>query len=206
MCGYLDGFEQMMVDTGDSLIKVARAGHGEPMLMLHGFPETHLMWHKIAPVLTEKYTVVLTDLRGYGESSHPQGLPDHSNYSKKTMSTGQARVMEKLGYSHYYLVGHDRGARVAYRMLLDYQENIKKCMLLDIIPGYDMYNQTDKDFAIAYYHWFFLAQQKGLPERILAANREIFIRSFLGQYNGAEKCEQIFPEAVKFFRIESMMV
>ncbi|WP_371368146.1 Fluoroacetate dehalogenase [Sporomusa rhizae] len=197
MCRYLDGFEQMMVDTGDSLIKVARAGHGEPMLMLHGFPETHLMWHKIAPALTEKYTVVLTDLRGYGESSHPQGLPDHSNYSKKTMSTDQARVMEKLGYSSYYLVGHDRGARVAYRMLLDYQENIKKCMLLDIIPGYDMYNRTDKDFAIAYYHWFFLAQQKGLPERILAVNREIFIRLFWVSIMTLRKVNKFFRKQSK---------
>lgn len=194
---YFKGFKETMIDTGDASIKVVYGGVGEPVLMLHGHPETHLMWHRVAPELAKHYTLVMTDLRGYGESSHPAGLPDHSNYSRRAMGDDQAKVMEKLGYRTYYLVGHDRGARVAHRMLLDYPERIRKCMILDIVPTYDIYEQMNSACAKAFFHWFFLIQENGLPERLLAGSREEFVRTFLGQYDDPENSERVFPEEIK---------
>jgi haloacetate dehalogenase len=194
---YLPGFERLKLNTGDVDINVLRGGNGkEAVLLLHGNPETHLMWHKIAPKLADHYTVVLTDLRGYGDSSKPKGLPDHSNYSKREMGRDQAVVMKQLGYENYYLAGHDRGARVSHRMVIDYPNRIKKCIIMDIIPTYDMYAKTDKDFATSYWHWFFLIQPYDLPERLFGADPSYILRTMLKRAISPQKYDASFPEDV----------
>lgn len=183
------------MDGGIS-INVAYKGSGEPLMMLHGHPETHLMWHKVAPRLAEEYTVVLPDLRGYGDSAHPKGTPDHSNYSKRTMGNDNVAVMKHFGFESFYLAGHDRGARVSHRMTLDHPQKVKKCLLLDIAPTYDMYMKSDLDFGMDYYHWFFLVQPPHLPEMLLSGNPEYFFRTLMGEYANQENARRIFPEDV----------
>ena len=197
MSKYFEGFEQMQIDVGGVTINVLKGGTGAPMLMLHGHPETHLMWHKVAPKLAEEYTLILPDLRGYGESSHPKGLSDHSNYSKRTMAADQVKVMQALGYDEFYLVGHDRGARVSHRMLLDYPGRVKKCVILDILPTYDMYMSTNKRFATSHYHWFFLIQPPELPERLLSGDPAYFFRSQFGEFSDPQESARIFPDDIK---------
>ncbi len=161
----LEKFEKRKIDTGEAIINTLVCGDGEPLLMLHGYPQTHMMWHRIAPVLTDKYTVVLTDLRGYGDSSCPESGADHSGYSKRRMALDQVRVMESLGFDSFYLVGHDRGARVCHQMLLDHPEKVRRSVILDIIPTTEMFARADATFGAIYYHWFFLSQKYDLPER-----------------------------------------
>lgn len=175
-------FEQMTIDTDEARIKLVKAGHGAGLLLLHGYPQTHVIWHKIAPRLAENFTVVATDLRGYGDSSTPSSTPDHINYSKRVMAQDQIQVMSKLGYEEFYVVGHDRGARVSHRMALDYSHKIKKLALLDIVPTFKMYATTDQEFATAYYHWFFLIQPNDLPETLIKANPEYYLRRCLQQW------------------------
>jgi haloacetate dehalogenase len=179
----LTNFQQEIVDTTEARINVAIAGQGFPLLLLHGYPQTHFMWHKIALLLVKDFAVVVTDLRGYGDSSKSQGKPDHSNYSKRVMARDQVEVMSQLGYEEFYLVGHDRGARVAHRLTLDYPEKVKKLAVLDIIPTYELYRTTDKEFATAYYHWFFLIQPYPLPETLIGADPEYFLRHCLQSWS-----------------------
>jgi haloacetate dehalogenase len=179
----LINFQQKIIDTTEAQINTFTAGKGFPLLLLHGYPQTHYMWHKIAPRLVEDFTVIVADLRGYGDSSKPQGKPDHSNYSKRAMARDWVEVMSQLGYEEFYLVGHDRGARVAHRLTLDYPEKVKKLAVLDILPTYDLYQTTDKEFASAYYHWFFLIQPYPLPETLIAANPEYFLRHCLQSWS-----------------------
>jgi haloacetate dehalogenase len=172
-------FQQKNIQTSEATINVFTAGKGFPLLLLHGYPQNHFMWHKIAPLLTQDFTVVVTDLRGYGDSSKPKGEPDHSNYSKRSLARDQVEVMSKLGYEEFYLVGHDRGARVAHRLTLDYPEKVKKIAVLDIIPTYELYQTTDREFATAYYHWFFLIQPHPFPETLIGAKPEFYLRHSL---------------------------
>ncbi|MGF1479124.1 MAG: alpha/beta fold hydrolase [Cyanophyceae cyanobacterium] len=172
-------FEHQVIDTGAVKINVVKGGSGPPVLLLHGYPQTYVMWHKIAPRLAAEFTVVATDLRGYGDSDKPSAQADHSNYSKRAMAQDQIEVMTQLGYSDFYLVGHDRGARVAHRLTLDRPERVKKLAVLDIAPTYDMYTTTDREFASAYYHWFFLIQPHPFPETLIGANPEYFLRTCL---------------------------
>ncbi|NLI52720.1 MAG: alpha/beta hydrolase [Clostridiales bacterium] len=195
---YFKDFTQKRIEVEAGVtIQVIIGGSGKPLLMLHGHPETHLMWHKVARQLAQHYTLVIPDLRGYGESSHPRGLPDHSTYAKRTMGIDQDVVMTALGYESYYLMGHDRGARVAHRMVKDLPQRVEKCIILDIVPTYDMYMQTDFKFAKNYYHWFFLIQENGLPERLLANSREEYVRSFLMEYEDAAASDRIFTKPVR---------
>jgi haloacetate dehalogenase len=175
----LPNFQQKAIATSEIKINVWTGGKGFPLLLLHGYPQTYLMWHKIAPRLAENFTVVATDLRGYGDSDKPQGDCKGDKYSKRTMARDQVEVMSQLGYQEFYLVGHDRGARVARRLTLDYPEKVKKLALLDILPTYDLYQNTDKEFATAYYHWFFLIQPYPLPETLIGANPEYFLQACL---------------------------
>ncbi|WP_208985103.1 alpha/beta hydrolase [Maledivibacter halophilus] len=174
------------------------AGEGsEVVLLLHGHPESHLMWHGVAPKLAEDYTVVITDMRGYGESSKPEGLDDHSTYSKRVMAKDQGIVMEKLGYEKFHIAGHDRGGRVCHRMMIDYPDKIKSCTLLDIIPTIDVYNRTDQMIATKYWHWFFYIQPAPFPETFLGARPEYFIRSNILKKTipGSLKAD-MFPEDI----------
>ncbi|MBD2343686.1 alpha/beta fold hydrolase [Anabaena subtropica] len=175
-------FEHTIVETTEAQINLVKGGHGPALLLLHGYPQTHVMWHKIAPRLAENFTVVATDLRGYGDSSKPTSIPHHLNYSKRVMAQDQVEVMSKLGYEEFYLVGHDRGARVAHRLVLDHLHCVKKLALLDIAPTHKMYETTDKEFATAYYHWFFLIQPDNLPETLIGANPEYYLRKCLEKW------------------------
>lgn len=177
------GARQTLILTEGIKINTIKLGKGEPLLLLHGYPQTHVMWHKILPLLTKHFTVVATDLRGYGDSSKPFVNGDRAAYSKKAMAADQVEVMSQLGYDRFYLVGHDRGARVAHRLALDYPETVKKLALLDIVPTYYLYTNSDREFATAYYHWFFLIQPHPLPETLIGANPEYFLRNCLQSWS-----------------------
>jgi haloacetate dehalogenase len=193
---YFKGFERMLIDTGDVKIHTLVGGEGEEViLLLHGHPESYLIWRDIAPSLAEKYTVVATDLRGYGDSSKPKGLADHSNYSKRVMALDQVQVMEKLGFTRYHVVGHDRGARVAHRLMLDHPEKVLTCTMMDILPTYDMYRDTNQEFATKYWHWFFYIQPYDFPERFLGSDPEYFIRNNLLK-KATPQAQKNFPEDV----------
>jgi haloacetate dehalogenase len=175
------GFERRRFDVGDGItINGIVGGSGPPLLLLHGHPQTHVMWHKIAPRLAERYTVVATDLRGYGDSSRPAGLDDHSNYSKRAMAADQVAVMRSLGFARFKLCGHDRGARVSHRLAVDHPDSVEKLVLLDISPTLAMYEQTSKLLATLYFHWFFLIQPKPLPETMIGANADFYYKSVMG--------------------------
>ena len=171
-----DDFELSMIDTGEAQIRVRHGGTGPPLLLLHGHPQTHLMWHKVAPRLAQDFTVVATDLRGYGGSSKPQTTPDHAPYSKRAMARDQVVVMQQLGFDQFYVAGHDRGARCAYRMALDHPERVQKLAVLDIVPTGDAFRRADMEFGLGFWHWFFLAQPYDLPERMIGANPDAYYK------------------------------
>lgn len=168
-------------------INVAYGGSGPPVLLLHGFPQTHAMWHGIAPRLAERYSVVVTDLRGYGDSAKPAGGGDHSDYSFRAMATDQIEVMKALGHDRFNLIGHDRGARVGHRLALDHPEAVERLSLLDILPTSFVYANVDRMLATAYFHWFFLIQAEPLPERMIGGDPLFVLRrllSFSGSLEG----------------------
>ncbi|QBD79567.1 alpha/beta hydrolase [Ktedonosporobacter rubrisoli] len=191
----LETFVPMRLTTSGATIHLVKAGTGYPLLMLHGYPQTHVMWHKIAPRLAEEFTVILADLRGYGDSSKPEDGLDHYNYSKRAMAQDMVEVMSQLGYKEFFVVGHDRGARVAHRMTLDHAQRVKKLAVLDIAPTYKMLMSADKEFATVYYHWFFLIQPADHPERLIGAQPEYYLRSRLERW-GANSMEVFTPEAM----------
>jgi len=179
----LDDFQQDRITTTGAEINLRRAGEGPPLLLLHGYPQTHVMWHKIAPALAERFTVVLTDLRGYGDSAKPPGGDNHEAYSKRAMAQDQVEVMTALGFDSFAVVGHDRGARVGHRLALDHPERVSKLALLDIAPTLAMYERTDMAFASAYYHWFFLIQPYDLPERLIGADPDFYLEKKIGKWS-----------------------
>ena len=188
------GFENGRIETGGATINFVAAGAGEPVLLLHGYPETLACWHKIAPTLAQRYRVVCADLRGYGDSSKPEGLPDHSNYSKRAMALDMVELMDKLGHPSFHLVGHDRGARVSHRLALDHRPRVRSLTVLDISPTLTMFERTDLAFATAYYHWFLMLQPPPLPEQMLAGLVPFYI---LGRVGRAEPDISSFdPEAI----------
>jgi len=171
----LPGFRWKDVDADGVRIRAAIGGSGPPLLLLHGHPQTHLTWFKIAPALAKRFTVVATDLRGYGDSEKLSGDALHFNYSKRTMAADQVAVMAALGFDRFDVVAHDRGARVAHRMALDHPDRVARLVLLDIAPTATMYAQTSKEFATRYFWWFFLIQPFDLPERMIAADPDHFL-------------------------------
>ena len=162
------GFERHRFQASGAEINYIRAGTGEPVLLLHGYPQTHACWNRIAPQLARHYTVVCADLRGYGDSSKPAGLPDHSNYAKRVMAQDMVELMASLGFERFHLVGHDRGGRVAHRLAADHPQRVHTVTVLDISPTLKMFERTDMPFARAYYHWFLMLQPPPLPEQMLA--------------------------------------
>lgn len=170
-----EGFLARNIKVNGISIRCVIGGEGPPLLLLHGYPQTHVIWHKVAPALAQHFTVIASDLRGYGDSEKPKGLPDHSNYSKRTMATDQVLLMQALGFERFAVVGHDRGGRVAYRMALDHPERITKLVTLDIAPTFAMYEKTTMAFAIAYYHWFFLIRPAPFPETMIQENPELHL-------------------------------
>ena len=178
-----ENFEQTQITTSGATINLVTGGKGFPLLLLHGYPENHLMWHKIAPHLAREFTLIAPDLRGYGDSSKPESDPEHYNYSKRAMAQDMAEVMSQLGFEEFFVVGHDRGARVGHRMALDHAQRVKKLAVLDIAPTYKMYMTADKTFATVYYHWFFLIQPFDFPEHLISAQSEYYLRACLNRWS-----------------------
>jgi haloacetate dehalogenase len=164
------------------------------VLLLHGYPQTHVMWHKVAPALARDYTVVCADLRGYGDSSKPKGLPDHANYSKRAMAQDMAEVMTRLGHRTFHLVGHDRGGRVAHRLARDHGARVRSLAVLDISPTLKVFESTDMALARAFFHWFFLIQAAPMPERMIGSMRRDYL---LGRIGRGPTGMKAFPQAVQ---------
>ena len=179
------GFTTHRIQTSGAEIRCVVGGEGPPLLMLHGYPQTHVIWHKVAPALAHQYTVVCADLRGYGDSSKPASDAAHTPYSKRAMALDMVELMGDLGYDRFRLVGHDRGGRVAHRLCLDHPQAVERVAVLDISPTRIMYGKTDQGFATAYYHWFFLIQPFDLPERLIGANPKFYLHWKLGGWGSA---------------------
>jgi haloacetate dehalogenase len=182
------GFEQKLItvpsDDGPIEIACQVGGSGPALLLLHGFPQTHAIWRHLAPELAKYYTVIASDLRGYGGSSKPHGKADHSTYSKRAMAADQVALMKALGHEQFFLLGHDRGGRVSHRMAMDYPETIQKLMVLDISPTLTMYENTTMEFAKGYWHWFFLIQPEPVPETMIGANPQYWLQNHMGRHAG----------------------
>jgi haloacetate dehalogenase len=181
----LPGFAPRRIATTGAEINAVIGGSGPPLLLLHGYPQTHAMWHRIAPRLAQHFTVVAADLRGYGDSAKPAGEADHRTYSKRAMAQDQVEVMRTLGFTRFRLAGHDRGGRVAHRLARDHPECVERLAVLDISPTAIMYEKTDQAFATAYYHWFFLIQPYDLPERLVGADPAYYLKKKLGGWGSA---------------------
>jgi haloacetate dehalogenase len=177
----LDGFTRTELQTSGARIFTAHGGKGPPLLLMHGNPFTHLSWHKIAPRLAQEFTVVCTDLRGYGDSEKPPGGEDHSAYSFRAMAQDQVEVMAALGFSRFYAAGHDRGARVLHRMCLDHPDKMARAAILDIIPQHHLLNNVTRSWATFSWHWFFMIQPYDLPERLMSADPDFYIRKKLAK-------------------------
>lgn len=193
----LESFDHHDVDIQGIGIHAAVGGDGPPVLLLHGYPQSHVMWHRVAPELADRHTVVLADLRGYGDSSRPASVPDHASYAKRTMAADQVGLMRHLGFETFALVGHDRGARVAHRLCLDHPEVVSRVALLDIVPTRHVFTHVDRAMAQAYYHWFFLSQDSDLPEHLIGADPGYWVRRKLAQWSGAAGIDAFAPEAVE---------
>jgi haloacetate dehalogenase len=180
------GFKQRFIKTSGATINTLVGGKGPPLLLIHGHPETHVTWHKVVPQLAQQFTVVLTDLRGYGDSSKPEGGENHVNYSKRAMGNDQVEVMQALGFTKFQVVAHDRGARVLHRMMLDHPEVITRGAMLDIAPTDKMYGETDQNFATRYFWWFFHIQPAPLPETMINASTEVYLKGHLDAQCGTE--------------------
>jgi len=189
-----DGFERLRVETGGATINLVRGGSGPPVLLLHGYPQTHAMWHAVAPRLAEDFTVAAVDLRGYGDSSKPFGDEDHATYSKRALAADQIEVMESLGFRSFAVVGHDRGGRVGHRMALDHPDRVTRLAVLDIVPTRHVYATVGKDLATAYYHWFFFIQPYDLPETLIGADPGYYLRKKLGGWGTS--LDTFAPEAL----------
>ena len=170
------GFKSQKIQTTGATINVVSGGQGPPLLLLHGNPETHVMWHKVAPRLATEFSVLAADLRGYGDSSKPEGGENHSNYSKRAMGLDQIELMSHFGFEKFAVVGHDRGGRVGHRMALDHPDRVTKLALLDIVPTYDLLHRVTNEVATAFYHWFFLIQPSPFPETLIASNVEFYLK------------------------------
>jgi haloacetate dehalogenase len=198
MNGLFPGFKRRRIRTRGAAINLVHGGVGPPILLLHGYPQTHAIWHKIAPELARRFSVVAADLRGYGDSEKPHGSADHGNYSKRAMAEDQVEVMQALGHDAFSVVGHDRGGRVAHRMVLDYPAAVRKLAVLDIVPTRTMYAKVNREFAKAYYHWFFLLRPEPIPETLIGANPDFFLESHIGSRHAG--LAPFAPEALAEYR------
>src|SRR4051812_1138043 len=188
-------FRALTVEASGATIHLETGGHGAPLLLLHGYPQTHAMWHRVAPVLARDFTVVAPDLRGYGDSGKPPGGDDHAGYSKRTMALDQVQVMRQLGFERFAVAGHDRGARVAYRLALDHPQAVTRLALLDIVPIHTMFSNVDRAMAWNTFHWFFLSQPYDLPEHLIGGDPAYFLHTMLARWSGGG-LDVFSPEAL----------
>ncbi len=194
-----EGFERTTITTTGATINLVKGGQGSPVLLLHGYPQTHVMWHKIALRLAKEFFLVMPDLRGYGDSSKPSDGENHSGYCKRATAQDQVEVMAQLGFKQFAVVGHDRGGRVAHRMALDHPERVTKLTTLDIVPTHKLYNDVTKEMASVYYHWFFLIQPAPFPETLIGNNAEFFLNSMLGRLKPQAITPEAFAEYLRCF-------
>jgi haloacetate dehalogenase len=205
---FFEGFKREQIKTTGATINTVYGGKGSPVLLLHGIPQTHVLWRKVAPLLAQDFFLVITDLRGYGDSSKPPGGENHIAYSKRAMAQDQVEVMQHLGFQKFAVVGHDRGGRVAHRMALDYPDRLTKLAVLDIVPTYTLYQNISKEFATIFFHWFLLVQPAPFPETVVGNSAEYFLKSMLFRLGGevpGEKApawvgEAAFAEYLRCFR------
>ncbi len=190
-------FIRQSVQTSAATINLITGGEGPPLLLLHGYPQTHIEWRKIAPALAKDFTVVMPDLRGYGDSSKPDGGENHIDYSKRAMARDQVELMTALGFDKFALVGHDRGARVGHRLALDHPERVSKLAVLDICPTLHMYETANRQLATYYFHWFFLIQPEPFPETLIGNSVDAVLKQFMGAVDGIEP--QAFAEYLRCF-------
>jgi len=195
----LENFRLEQLQVNGITINFRHGGEGPPLLLLHGFPQTHVIWHKVADALAKRFTLVMPDLRGYGDSSRPPGLPDHSNYAKRVMAQDMVELMRALGHASFFLCGHDRGGRVSHRLALDHRDAVRKLMILDISPTRTMYEATDKTFATMYYHWFFMIQPAPVPETLIGNSAAFLLDATLGNW-GSNGAKFIDEEAMEEYR------
>jgi len=195
-----EGFKNEKIQTSGAEINALIGGSGPPLLLLHGYPQTHVLWHKIAPKLAETFTVVAADLRGYGDSSKPAEGENHVNYSKRAMALDQVEVMRHFGFEKFAVAGHDRGGRVAHRMALDHADRVTKIAVLDIVATHKVYHNVTKEFATAYYHWFFLIQAAPFPETLIGNSVDYFLQRQFGALVPAAVTPEAFAEYVRCFR------
>jgi haloacetate dehalogenase len=188
-----DQFKDVSATVDGVKIKAITGGAGPALLLLHGHPQTHAIWHKVAPALAQHFTLVAADLRGYGDSDKPQGLPDHSNYSKRRLAQDQVGLMRSLGHETFAVLGHDRGGRVAVRMALDHPDVVTRLITLDVAPTLAMYEKTSFEFARAYWHWFFLVRPAPFPETLINADADLYLKQTIGARSAGLK--PFTPEA-----------
>jgi haloacetate dehalogenase len=194
MRSMLEGFDRLTVERGGVRLAVRRAGAGDALLLLHGHPQTHAMWHHVAPQLARQFSVVLMDLRGYGDSGRPAAGETSRNYSKREMALDALHVMRTFGFERFRVLAHDRGARVAHRLAADHPHSVERMMLLDIAPTLAMYEQTSESFARAYWHWFFLIQPPPLPEALIESDPVRYVRAVMGKRHAG--LDAFAPEAI----------
>ncbi len=194
-----EGFKRNKVSIGEIEINHAIGGKGPPVLLLHGYPQCMAMWAKVAPMLAERFTVVCPDLRGYGDSSKPRCAPDRSNYAFRAMAADQVGLMQKLGLGKFQVVGHDRGGRTAHRMALDQPDMVETLTVMDIVPTYKMFMETNRHLSGAYWHWYFLSQPEPFPETMIGANPDFFHQTLLAGW-GAAGLDAFDPEQLAEYR------
>ncbi len=188
-----EGFERSRIDAGGVGIAVVHGGSGPPLLMLHGYPQSHVEWHAVAPRLAERFTVVCPDLRGYGDSDKPEPQADHSTYCKRTSAADQVAVMRALGHETFHLVGHDRGVRVGLRLALDHAERVRSFTALDVVPSLEAFENMDAALAFSWFHWNLMRQPSPLPETVFSSNPRLFLDFFLEQWSAVPN--SFAPEA-----------
>ncbi len=196
-----DDFTTAEIQTGETSIFVRSYGAGPPILLMHGFPQTHLMWRSVAPLLARDFTVVCADLRGYGRSGCPASISDHAPYAKRSMAQDMVTVMERLGFPRFSVAGHDRGGRVAYRMALDHPDRVDSLAVLDVLPTETVWDRADARFALGFWPWSLLAQPEPLPERILEAASEAVINNALGEWGSPSS---VFPAEVRAAYVQAL--
>ena len=208
IAGLFLGFKHLDMKTKGAVIRVRHGGSGPPLLMMHGHPVNHVSWYKVAPKLARDYHVVLTDLRGYGDSSLPDPGPDNINYSFRAFAQDNVEIMEQLGYQRFNVVGHDRGGRTAHRLCMDHPERVIKACIMDVLPNYHVWTNPTKSWALNSWHWLFLASAPPLPERMLeAVGAEYFLKQRMATRNGAALSfldEAVFKEYVRAYTPKTM--